>query len=79
MGGVSPRGCPGTVPMLPAGSVHSVRVPAGTARLLYVTIGPPYDAMARELAALYAGGTADASGIVAIAYRHGLRLEGDSA
>lgn len=71
------RGGPGTVQMLPAGSVHSVRVPSGTARLLYVTIGPPYDAMARELSALYAGGNADVSSIVEIAYRHGLRLEGD--
>ena len=74
--GVWTRGGPGTVQMLPAGSVHSVRVPSGTARWLYVTLGPPYDAMARELSALYASGNADGSRIVEIAYRHGLRLEG---
>lgn len=71
------RGGPGTVQMLPAGASHSVRVPAGTARLLYVTIGPPYDGMARDLAALYASGKVDLAGIVAIAGRHGVRLEGD--
>jgi quercetin dioxygenase-like cupin family protein len=77
--GVWTRGGPGAVQMLPAGAFHSVRVPAGTAKLLYVTIGAPYDGMAREMAALYAGGSADAAGIVAIAYRHGLRLEGEPA
>lgn len=35
------RGGPGTVQMLPAGVAHSVRVPEGSARLLYVTIGAP--------------------------------------
>ncbi len=35
------RGGPGTVQMLPAGVAHSVRVPRGRARLLYVTIGEP--------------------------------------
>ena len=77
--GVWTRGGPGRGRLARGGAAPPVRVPAGPPRLLYVTIGPPYDAMARELAALYAGGTADASGIVAIAYRHGLRLEGDSA
>jgi quercetin dioxygenase-like cupin family protein len=72
------RGGPGTVQMLPAGAYHSVRIPQGTARLLYVTIGAPYDGMARELSALYAGGKADLAGIVEIACRHGLRLEGGS-
>ena len=75
--GLWTRGGPGTVQMLPAGSNHSVRVPSGTARLLYVTIGPPYDGFARELSHLYAGGKADASGIVEIAHRYGLRLEGE--
>jgi quercetin dioxygenase-like cupin family protein len=46
------RGGPGTVQMLPAGASHSVRVPAGTARLLYVTIGAPYDGMARAFCPL---------------------------
>ena len=76
--GVWTRGGPGTVQMLPAGAYHSVRIPRGTARLLYVTIGAPYDGMARELSALYTGGKADLAGIVEIAYRHGLRLEGGS-
>lgn len=73
------RGGPGTVQMLPAGVAHSVRVPEGSARLLYVTIGPPYDGMARELAALYASGQDDSASIVSIANRHGVHLEGDVA
>jgi quercetin dioxygenase-like cupin family protein len=73
------RGGPGTVQMLPAGASHSVRVPNGTARLLYVTIGAPYDGMARELAALYASGTADLPRIIEIAHRHGVQLEGSSS
>ena len=73
------RGAPGTVQMLPAGVAHSVRVPEGSARLLYVTIGAPYDGMARELAALYASGQVDLASVVAIANRHGVRLEGDAA
>ena len=71
------RGGPGTVQMLPAGASHSVRVPAGTARLLYVTIGAPYDGMARDLGDLYASGKADLASIVKIANRHGVQLEGD--
>ena len=71
------RGGPGTVQMLPAGVAHSVRVPHGAARILYVTIGAPYDGFARELSALYASGQANLSGIVAVANRHGVRLEGD--
>jgi hypothetical protein len=63
--------------MLPAGATHSVRVPEGTAKLLYVTIGPPYDGLARELA-LYASGNVTAAGVVEIAYRHGLKLEGET-
>jgi quercetin dioxygenase-like cupin family protein len=72
------RGGPGTVQMLPAGASHSVRIPNGTARLLYVTIGAPYDGMARELSALYASGTADLAGIIEIAHRHGVQLDGSS-
>lgn len=68
------RGGPGTVQMLPAGMAHSVRVPAGKARLLYVTIGAPYDGMARELSALYATGQADGPSIVVVANRHGVHL-----
>jgi quercetin dioxygenase-like cupin family protein len=75
--GVWKRGGPGTVQMLPAGVAHSVRVPHGSARLLYVTIGAPYAGFARELSALYANGQADLANIVAVANRHGVRLEGD--
>jgi len=71
------RGGPGTVQMLPAGSAHSVRVPAGSARLLMVTIGAPFDGFSRDLAALYAGGGVDLAGVVAVANRHGVRLDGD--
>ncbi len=71
-------GGPGTVQMLPAGASHSVRVPEGAARLLMITIGAPYDGFARDLSALYSSGTADLAGVVAIANRWGVRLEGDS-
>lgn len=71
------RGGPGTVQMLPAGVAHSVRVPEGKAKLLYVTIGAPYDGFARELSALYASGQVTLEGLVTIANRHGVRLEGD--
>jgi quercetin dioxygenase-like cupin family protein len=73
------RGGPGTVQMLPAGAAHSVRVPSGSARLLYITIGPPYDGMAREISALYAAGEMDMQKLVAVAKRHGLQLEGDAS
>lgn len=77
--GVWTRGGAGTVQMLPAGAYHSVRVPQGTAKLLYVTMGAPYDGMARELAALYASGSADLMSVVEIAHRYGLKLEGESS
>lgn len=48
------------------------------AKVLYITIGAPYDGMARELAALYATGQADGASVVAIANRHGVYLEGES-
>lgn len=67
---------PGSVQLLPAGSAHSVRIPEGEARLLMVTIGAPYDGFARELSALYASGAADLTGVVAIANRWGVQLEG---
>jgi quercetin dioxygenase-like cupin family protein len=71
------RGGPGTVQMLPAGVPHSVRIPSGTARLLMITIGAPFDGFSRELSALYARGDAGLADIVAVANRHGVRLEGD--
>ena len=71
------RGGPGTVQMLPAGEAHSVRVPSGTARLLMITIGAPFAPFARELSALYGSGAADMAGVVGIARKHGLKLEGE--
>lgn len=65
----------GAVQMLPAGEPHSVRVPAGRARLLMVTIGAPYDGFARELAALQARPSpASAAELIAVGARHGVRL-----
>lgn len=66
-------GGPGTVQMLPAGTAHAVRVPHGTARVLMVTIGRPYDGFARDLAEVYAAGSGGAA-MVAAAARHGVRL-----
>lgn len=71
------RGGPGTVQMLPAGASHSVRVPEGEARLLMITIGAPFDGFSRDLASLYAGGSATPQSVVAVANRHGVRLDGD--
>jgi quercetin dioxygenase-like cupin family protein len=76
--GVWTRGGPGTVQLLPAGHAHSVRVPAGVARLLMITIGAPFAEFSRELGALYSSGTANPDSIVALALRHGLRLEGSA-
>jgi quercetin dioxygenase-like cupin family protein len=73
------RGGPGAVQMLPAGVAHSVRVPGGSARLLFITIGAPYDGFARELSALYGEDKGSLENIVAVAYRYGLRLEGDAS
>ena len=72
MSGAWVRGGPGTVRMLAAGSAHSVRVPNGTARVLMVTVGVPFDAFARELAALYTAGPADLRRVVEVAGRHGV-------
>ncbi len=65
--------------LLPAGVAHSVRVPEGSARLPYVTIGAPYDGFARELSALYTSGHVTLEGVVAVAHRHGVYLEGEVA
>lgn len=66
--------------MLPAGAYHSVRVPEGTARLLFITISPPFDGTARELSAFFAMGTyyTDLSLLREITSRYGLLLEGDN-
>lgn len=69
-------GGPGTVQLLPAGSAHSVRIPSGTARILMITIGPPYDGFARDVAAFLASENPDMANLAPIAGRHGVGLEG---
>ena len=63
----------GTVQLLPRGVPHSVRVPTGSARIIQVSIGPPYAGFARDLARLFAAG-APLTEIVAMAGRHGVML-----
>lgn len=63
----------GTVQLLPRGVAHSVRVPHGSARIIQVSIGPPYDAFAREMSRLMLAGAPPAE-IVEAAGRHGVRL-----
>jgi quercetin dioxygenase-like cupin family protein len=64
---------PGAVQVLPAGVAHSVRVPRGSARLLMVTLGAPYDGFARDLADLYARDAVTSDAVVDVARRHGVR------
>jgi quercetin dioxygenase-like cupin family protein len=66
-------GGPGTVQLLPRGAGHSVRVPAGRARVVMVTIGAPYDGFARDMARLMAEG-APLEEIATAASRHGVEL-----
>lgn len=61
----------GTVQLLPRGVPHSVRVPSGTARIIQVSVGPPYDGFARDMARLLAAG-ASLPEIVDVAGRHGV-------
>jgi quercetin dioxygenase-like cupin family protein len=68
---------PGSVQLLPAGVPHSVRVPQGSARVLMVTLGAPYDGFARELAALYAQPSTTIADVIDVAARHGVHLAGD--
>lgn len=63
----------GTVQLLPAGVPHAIRVPSGQARIIQVSIGAPYDAFARDMAALFAA-HAPLAEIVATAQRHGVQL-----
>ena len=66
-------GGPGTVQLLPKGVPHSVRIPSGTARIVMVTIGAPYDGFARDMARLFAE-DAPLQEIAEAAGRHGIRL-----
>jgi mannose-6-phosphate isomerase-like protein (cupin superfamily) len=63
----------GGVQLLPAGTCHSVRVPAGTAKVLMVTIGAPADGFVRDVAAISASGAPATADVVAVAARHGVR------
>lgn len=72
-GGSWQAGGPGTVQFLPAGGAHSVRVPQGTARIVQVSIGAPYDGFAREMARCFAEGASLAM-IEDAARRHGVEL-----
>jgi quercetin dioxygenase-like cupin family protein len=63
----------GTVQLLPRGVPHSVRVPTGTARIIQVSIGPPYDGLARDIARLFAAG-APLAQVAEVAGRHGVKL-----
>ena len=73
LGGSWHGGGAGTVQLLPHGVPHSVRVPAGTARIMQVSIGSPYDGFARDMARLFAAGASMAQ-IVEAAGRHGVQL-----
>ena len=73
VGGLWSGGGSGTFQLLPRGEPHSVRVPRGTARIVQVSIGPPYDAFAREMARMFAEG-ASLPEIAQAAGRHGVSL-----
>jgi mannose-6-phosphate isomerase-like protein (cupin superfamily) len=72
-GGDWVRGGSGTVQLLPKGVPHSIRIPEGTARIIQVSVGAPYDAFARDMARLIAGG-APLDEIVAVAKSHGVEV-----
>jgi mannose-6-phosphate isomerase-like protein (cupin superfamily) len=63
----------GSVQLLPSGVPHTIRVPEGSARIIQVSIGAPYDAFARDMARLFASG-APVDEVVAVAGEHGVRL-----
>jgi hypothetical protein len=67
------RGGSGTVQLLPRGVAHGVRVPEEEARIIQVSVGPPYDGFARAMSALMLAG-APLDAIVEEAGRHGVRL-----
>ena len=67
------RGGSGTVQLLPRGVPHAIRIPSGSARLIQVSIGPPYDGFARDMARLFTAG-APLAEIAETANRHGVRL-----
>lgn len=50
------RGGSGTVQLLPQRVPHAIRVPEGSARIIQVSIGAPYDGFAREMSHLLRSG-----------------------
>ncbi len=73
-GGPWQRVGPGGLQMLAAGSAHSVRVPEGTARLLMVTVGAPYDGFARAMASLFKRDDYAVEELLATAAKFGVTL-----
>jgi mannose-6-phosphate isomerase-like protein (cupin superfamily) len=63
----------GTVQLLPRGVPHSIRIPEGTARIIQVSIGDPYDGFARSMASLFAEG-APFERVAEVAGTFGVRL-----
>jgi mannose-6-phosphate isomerase-like protein (cupin superfamily) len=63
----------GSVQLLPRGVPHAIRVPEGSARIIQVSVGAPYDAFARDMARLMAAG-APLEQIVQVAGTHGVRV-----
>ncbi len=62
----------GTVQALAAGIPHAIRVPEGSARIIQVSIGAPYDGFAREMARLFSE-SAPIADILGAAGRYGVR------
>jgi hypothetical protein len=65
-------GGPGTLISLPRGVPHTLRVPAGTARFLLLTVGAPSLEFLREVGEVYAGGPT-LERLVEVAGRHGVK------
>lgn len=78
VGGVNGSGGAGTIQALPRGVPHTVRVPAGSARYLMITVGAPSADFLREIGQAYAEGAA-LERLVEVAQRHGVRLAGGAA
>jgi mannose-6-phosphate isomerase-like protein (cupin superfamily) len=67
------RGGSGTVQLLPRSVPHSIRVREGSARIIQVSIGAPYDSFARDMARLMSEG-APLAKIADAAAAHGVKL-----
>ena len=64
-------GGPGTLVSLPRGVPHSLRVPAGEARYLMITLGAPSLTFLKEIGQVYAEGPSRER-LLEIARRHGI-------